>query len=287
MKAFNVLAVVMVLAGICIQIGALIQVRKLTGLLPFGTVRSRWYVMTGLIAFFIVGYFGYGAVFWNRHVDWLGLIVPGVFLFGACYVWLTATLSLQTAHDVRRITLLEHESATDSLLGIYNRRYLDRRLNQEFSRARRYSLPLSVLLLDIDHFKHVNDTYGHPVGDLVLKNLADLIVQCLRDSDVATRYGGEELMILALNTPALSAMVLAERLRIRIESSPLVVMSDPNKERVLRITVSIGVAGIEEGVTDYQALIKNADDALYRAKENGRNRVVLSESIGNSNAILG
>ncbi len=277
LKAVNALAVVMVLAGTCIHIGALIPVRKLIGLLPPGTVRRRWYVMTGLIAFFIVGYLGYSVVFWNRHADWLDLIVPGVFLFGAGYVWLTANLSLQTANDVRRITLLEHESATDSLLGIYNRRYLDRRLIEEFARARRYSLPLSVLLLDIDNFKHVNDTYGHPVGDLVLKHLSGLIVQCLRDSDVATRYGGEEFMILAPNTPAPSAMVLAERLRIRIESSPLVVTGGPEKKLVLRITTSIGVAGTGEGATDSQALIKNADDALYRAKEKGRNRVVLSE----------
>jgi len=131
----------------------------------------------------------------SRHTAWLDLIVPSVFFFGAGFVWLTATLSLHTAIDIRRVTVLEHENITDPLIGIYNRRYLDRRLQEEFIRARRYSLPLSVLLLDIDHFKRVNDAYGHQVGDLVLSYLGKLLLSAIRATDIIARYGGEEILI--------------------------------------------------------------------------------------------
>ena len=269
----NVLANSLVIAGACVLMGALIPVRQLIDKLPSGQLRRRWYALTALIVLFIIGYISYTVAFWSRHTTWLDLIVPSVFFFGAGFVWLTTSLSLQTAIDVRRMTQLEHESITDPLIGIYNRRYLDRLLDEEFSRARRYALPLSVLLLDIDHFKHVNDSFGHQVGDLVLIDLGKLVLNAIRASDIAARYGGEELLIIATNTTVSSAVALAERLRQHVETHELVLPSEPNKPQEIRVTVSIGVACLCQEVTDSQSLVHNADEALYRAKQEGRNRV--------------
>lgn len=264
----------LVLAGMALLLGALVPVRQLMRHLPSGHVRRRWYLMAVLIGAFVAGYLGYLAIFWGTHANGLSLIVPGVFFLGAGFVWLTATLSLQTAVDIRRVVLLERESLTDALIGIYNRRYLDRRLEEECARARRYGLPLFVLLLDIDHFKRVNDTYGHQAGDQVLIYLGKLLLNGVRESDIVTRYGGEEILILAPNTSASAAVTLAERLRLHVETHALMLSSESGQRKEVRVTVSIGVAGLSEGTTDCQQLIEKADHALYRAKREGRNRVV-------------
>jgi diguanylate cyclase (GGDEF)-like protein len=276
-EMLNLLADSLVIVGGCVLMGALMPVGKLIAQLPSEQLRRRWYALRALIVLFIIGYISYLVVFWNRHTIWLDLIVPSVFFFGAGFVWLTSSLSLQTAIDVRRMTQLEHESITDPLIGIYNRRYLDRLLDEEVSRAQRYALPLSVLLLDIDHFKHVNDRYGHQVGDLVLIYLGKLVTNAIRASDVAARYGGEELLIIATNTTMSSAAELAERLRRQVENDKMVLSSEPKNQQEICVTVSIGVAGLSQEITDSQSLIRKADEALYHAKQAGRNRVSVSD----------
>jgi diguanylate cyclase (GGDEF)-like protein len=273
----NIIASSLVIAGICVLIGALIPVRRLIIQLPPGEVRRCWYELTVLIALLIVGYLIHTVTYWSRYNNWQDFIVPSVFFFGAIFVWLTTSLSLQTAFDVRRVTLLEQESITDPLTGIYNRRYLDRRLEEEFGRARRYNMPLSVLLIDIDHFKQINDTQGHQAGDQLLTHLGKQLLQGIRDSDIAARYGGDELLVLALNTTASSAAVLAERLRQHIESNQLAITSNPDQQPDIRVSVSIGVAGLSREVTDSQKLVQFADEALYRAKQEGRNRVIVHD----------
>ena len=112
-----------VIAGALILIVALFPVRRLIGQLPLGPVRSRWYGMTVLIVLFLIGYMGYAGVSWNSHQSLLDLIVPGVFFFGGCFVWLTANLSLQTTLDIMRMSMLERENVTDPLTGVFNRRF--------------------------------------------------------------------------------------------------------------------------------------------------------------------
>jgi diguanylate cyclase (GGDEF)-like protein len=269
-------ASVLVIAGACLQAVALIPVRRLIVQLPHGTIRSKWYVMTALIMAFIAGYLGYAGAFWNQHENWQDLLVPAVFFFGAGFVWLTATLSLQTALDVRRMAHLERENITDPLIGIFNRRYLDRRLGEEIARAKRHAIPLSILMLDIDNFKRVNDTYGHQAGDLVLAHVGKLLLEAVRESDVVARYGGEELLVIAPNTPDPLAVTLAERIRHQTETHPLVLDSVSGKQ--IQITVSIGVAALDGNTKTLQKLVQHADEALYRAKQEGRNRVVVSKS---------
>ncbi|MBU0721152.1 GGDEF domain-containing protein [bacterium] len=205
------------------------------------------------------------------------MIVPYILFFGAIFVFFVTTLALRTALDVKRIYTLEIENITDSLMGIFNRRHLDRILHEEFSKATRYKLQFSVLMLDIDFFKNVNDTYGHDIGDLVLKNLGTLIKEFSREVDSVARYGGEEILIVCPMTDAQHAVALAERLRKEIESTVIVPADETKEITELRITVSIGVAAYTSDISSAEELVKHADVALYRAKDEGRNRVFLCD----------
>ncbi|MBH9551673.1 GGDEF domain-containing protein [Inhella gelatinilytica] len=160
----------------------------------------------------------------------------------------------------------EHEAATDGLTGLLNRRSLDHLLAQQVRGVEGPPRRLAVLMLDIDHFKRVNDTLGHPVGDRTLQAFAQRIQQQLRTGDLCARYGGEEFAVLLPGATLAVACEVAERLRQSVQATPL--LSDPLVDN----TVSIGVSTALESDTP-QSLLKRADEALYRAKSDGRNRV--------------
>ncbi|MCZ8294191.1 MAG: sensor domain-containing diguanylate cyclase [Hylemonella sp.] len=167
---------------------------------------------------------------------------------------------------------------TDGLTGVHNRRYFEARCLEEVQAARRSKLPLVCLLLDVDHFKRINDTHGHPAGDAVLRYVARLIRAQLRGSDVVARYGGEEFVMLLPATPLAAALDTAERIRrvIAAQSMPVQV-AEP-----LRITVSIGAALLPpeaevDAAVSAAALVQRADQALYAAKQGGRNRVLAAD----------
>ena len=180
---------------------------------------------------------------------------------------------------VRRVTLLEQETITDPLIGIYNRRYLERRLKEEFLNAKRYQHQLALLLIDIDHFKRVNDTYGHPVGDLVLRYWGGLIQGIVRASDIVTRYGGDEILVIAPNTSAESAFALAGRICTIIETHDFNLGSDPDRRQAIRITVSVGVTGLTPAIDTVEKFLNDADRELYFAKNRGRNRAALDHGV--------
>lgn len=159
---------------------------------------------------------------------------------------------------------LEELAATDGLTQIFNRRAFDRALADEFARARRYDTPLSLLMLDVDHFKKYNDAFGHQAGDEVLRQLADLLKHIARDIDFVARYGGEEFAVILPGIAKKDALAAAERFRAAVEAADW-------EHRAL--TVSAGAATLGAEHADPYALIKDADEALYWAKENGRNRV--------------
>lgn len=167
-----------------------------------------------------------------------------------------------------RITLeakLRQLSVTDPLTDVYNRRELDRVLDQEFQRGQRYSHPFAVILIDIDHFKVINDTYGHDAGDNTLRAIANTLRDTLRQTDVLGRWGGEEFLIVCPSTDLTGASHLANTLRSRIANLAL----DDSKP----VTISIGVASLDTDDTQVSDVLKRADLALYDAKRNGRNQV--------------
>lgn len=184
-------------------------------------------------------------------------------------------VSLQDAleHDASR--RLHESSLTDPLTGLYNRRHLDRRLAEELAFARRHHTAVTLMLLDVDHFKRINDQYGHLAGDAVLRVLAKVIQATVRTEDLVARYGGEEIAVVARGIDRVAAHLFAERLRKRIAMTEM-----PWNGETLRVTASIGVAVVEgtREVPSVQGVVGAADEALYAAKEGGRNRSVVSHS---------
>ena len=166
-------------------------------------------------------------------------------------------------------------AVTDQLTGLYNRRYLASHLSAMFDRAYWTGQPLSVMVLDLDHFKSINDTYGHDAGDKVLQEFAERIRNAVRGIDLACRYGGEEFLIAMPDTDKEFSVIVAERLRQEVANQKIILNGGRDE---LHVTVSIGVASTDEGAKDDtpQKLIKRADEALYEAKSGGRNRVIKS-----------
>ena len=172
---------------------------------------------------------------------------------------------------------LEEISVRDPLTGLYNRRYFQDRLEHEFQRAHRHSRPMALLMADIDHFKSINDTYGHQIGDEVLRSVARLMVNQTRATDITGRYGGEAFIAVLPETEASGADRVAEKLREVVAASPLhrVAPGEVGAGSVpLHCTISIGVASLHPGIDSPELLIRDADAALYAAKSAGRNRVV-------------
>jgi diguanylate cyclase (GGDEF)-like protein len=165
---------------------------------------------------------------------------------------------------------LQELAQCDGLTGLLNRRYWEQCLAHEFARHLRYDIATSLVIFDIDHFKSVNDTYGHQAGDEVIREVARVTKQLARETDFAGRYGGEEFVVLLPDTDLQGARQFAERLRNAIER-----LRVDHQSGLLSFTVSLGVACIDSNMTDHGALVEQADKALYSSKENGRNRTTV------------
>lgn len=176
-----------------------------------------------------------------------------------------SAIAIQNAQFFEEINRL---AVTDGLTGIFNHRQVTSLTLQELERARRYSMPFSLCMFDIDHFKHINDQYGHRTGDKVLRWLAQLCKNALRFNDIVGRYGGEEFLILLPNTPFSAAMQCAERLRQQVDQAAF-----QNEQSQIKITISMGVATWSATTETVESLLEAADKALYHSKQTGRNRV--------------
>ncbi len=199
-----------------------------------------------------------------RESAWVGGISCVILL--VFFYWLVGKVGQQLDEDQQRLReLADH----DGLTGLFNHRMHYLRLKEEFARSARTGKPISLLLLDLDHFKQVNDRYGHLGGDQVLKTVSALVASTCRQMDLACRYGGEEITVLLPETAADAAMLAAERLRKIIETQVFAFEDQPN----IHITISIGVATSSEHCASAAELTASADRAMYRAKEKGRNRV--------------
>ncbi len=186
-------------------------------------------------------------------------------------------LAAQTATTITRANIyaeiLKH-ATLDALTGFYNRRQLDERIKQEISSARRKHTSLCAIMIDIDFFKKVNDTYGHSTGDFILKTVSKIIRSRLREYDIAARYGGEEFAILLPFTDETEAAMVAERLRKAVENKVIDIekVNTKNDTKTIKITISLGIYQFKSS-DKTQDLLMNADKALYEAKESGRNMV--------------
>jgi len=168
-------------------------------------------------------------------------------------------------------TALQQLAVTDGLTGLHNYRFFRWQLEREILRSKRYNHPVSLAMLDIDHFKKINDRWGHLIGDQILRQLSDLVVQKVRGTDLVARYGGEEFAVILPDTDKTGAYRVAEKIRRTVEQHSWTL---PNQELLNRMTVSLGIGTYPLDAKDLDSLIEKTDQALYRAKRGGRNQVV-------------
>ncbi|MEP1448295.1 MAG: GGDEF domain-containing protein [Paraglaciecola sp.] len=189
-----------------------------------------------------------------------------------CLVIYDVTDEAVTRLDMQSLnSQLEELGRVDGLTGLYNRRFWEEQFVMEYKRSIRSDNPSTLIMLDIDHFKKVNDTYGHPAGDEVIKALSNIITKAIRETDIAGRYGGEEFAILLPDTPVANVEFVSERIRRLVEKCTV-----KYDEIDITFTISIGIAAFTKTYNNSTQWLDSADKALYQAKESGRNRVVLA-----------
>ncbi len=174
---------------------------------------------------------------------------------------------------------LEEQSITDALTGLKNRRFFDERLHEEFRRAQRYGDYLALIMIDLDHFKEVNDRHGHPAGDTVLREAAALIRASIRDPDICARYGGEEFAVILPKTHMSGALAVAERVWRELGNKEYAVQPSSGGATKVRVTASLGIAFYpSKDISSGELLLRFADQALYQAKRSGRNTICLYQA---------
>lgn len=193
------------------------------------------------------------------------------------FVSMIADLLGNTYKQTTEIESVEHSASVDPLTKLFTRGHFAQRFETEIRRAKNYAHPLSLFLLDIDHFKNINDTHGHSAGDLILVKLGEILHKSVRRSDLTARFGGEEFVVMMLSTGKEQALTFSENLRKTIESTEFRI---PNLETPLKVTISGGLASYPADGDSTTDLLRKADEALYKAKQTGRNRIVLVPEFG-------
>ncbi|MEH3118352.1 MAG: GGDEF domain-containing protein [Methylorubrum populi] len=258
----------MVVSGMVFLVLSLPSIASILRTLGNGRLRTRWMWLRGLIVAFLLGYAVFGFLHVGAPISTADLVVSAILAAGGAFVLIVAQLSDLTTSDIARIAALERDAIRDPLTGLFNRRYLEAKLDEEINRSRRSGAPFSVLIIDLDHFKHINDTYGHLAGDFVIRHVSNLLIEQVRAGDTVVRYGGEEFVVLAPDSDLDEVMVFGERIREGI-AADVVPLPDG---RELIVTASLGAAMFVADETPAQFL-RRADEALYDAKRSGRNRL--------------
>jgi diguanylate cyclase (GGDEF)-like protein len=202
----------------------------------------------------------------------LANVVAGCVVFGLLLLhWLPLAVR-DWKRSEQRTRDLQTLAAVDPLTGLYNRRQFESLARAELGRSQRYMRPCSFLMIDIDHFKQVNDTFGHEMGDWVLKTVATILATARREADVVARFGGEEFVIMLPETTPEAAAMVAERIRSMVAANSMAI-----EDATLNVTISAGVGEVTASSASIEAVLRDADRALYEAKQTGRNRVCVAK----------
>jgi diguanylate cyclase (GGDEF)-like protein len=267
----RIVVVAQFLVGLVLHLGSLREMTKNISDLKRGPLRLRWNVLRAIVLLLAISYMGYIAQLLAEGEEQAGikedLLVGAAAVLVSLFVYGVADLSFQTVKDFRDISRFKELAHQDQLTGVFNRRYFDLTLEEAVKIALCKKEPLSLMAVDIDHFKSVNDEYGHLSGDTVLRSVCGAIMRQCRHTDIVARYGGDELMII-VSGDAATAVTLAERVKAMVENLEIELAT----HATLRVTVSIGLATITFGDSP-DTLFTRADAALYEAKRLGRNRI--------------
>jgi diguanylate cyclase (GGDEF)-like protein len=262
----------MITAGMVCLVASHAPIRAILGMVGPGLLRRKWRGLSVLIVQFVFAFAGFGYLRLGAPLTVADFIVAFVLMTAGIFVLVVARLSLTTTKDFVRIAMLERDALHDPLTGVFNRRYLDIKLDEEIARARRSGEPLSALIIDLDHFKKINDSHGHPTGDLVLRHVCAVIVRQLRATDTVIRYGGEEFVVIVPASDVVAASQLGARVLRRLAEEPVVLPGGGS----LPVTASIGASTLLAEDSAHQ-LLHRADAALYSAKRDGRNRLHIAD----------
>jgi diguanylate cyclase (GGDEF)-like protein len=259
------------LVGLVLHLGSLREMTRNIADIKRRPLRFRWNVLRAIVLLLAISYIGYIAQLLAEGEERAGikedLLVGTAAVLVGLFVYGVADLSFQTVKDFHDISRFEKLAHQDQLTGVFNRRYFDLALEEAVKDAFFYRRPLSLIAVDIDHFKSINDEYGHSSGDTVLRAVCGAIMRQCRHTDIVARYGGDELMIIVSGDAAI-AVTLAERVKSMVDNLEVQLAT----HTTLRVTVSMGIAKI--GIDDSpDTLFARADAALYDAKRLGRNRI--------------
>ena len=261
------------ISGICLYAASIYTVQQLVKKLPLGEVRNNWKILSFFIVGFMLGYAVYMYLLLSGKVASTSVTYPAICLAASAFVLLLCFLTYQTTRDISAAIALEQASIIDPILDIYNRRYFDRRIDEETQRSRRYNQPLSIILFEIDRFESIIADNGKLVGDVVLRKVSDFLVASVRSSDIVARFDEHRIVVATTQTKPDMAIMLADRLRGEIEK--LEVLADCEKQNIdaLHVTVTAGVSCVEDKIKSGFDLVDVAEKAINSAEEDGRNRV--------------
>ena len=267
------IASILLLSGICMLVVSAFTSQQLIRKLPMGKVRNSWQMLTYIIVGFVFAYAAYMLLLMTGQASLSTLTIPKLAFTAASFILLLCFLTYQITRDIREAIAMDQASIIDPVLDIYNRRYFDRRIDEETQRSRRYKLPLSLILFDIDDFKNVKNQHGKLVADIVLRKVSDHIVNTVRSSDIIARFGEHKLVVATTQTEEDMAEVLADRLRSDIEKLDVLPNCDRDKTPALKVTVSAGVSSLLDSVRNGFDLVDFAEKALRQANKHGINNV--------------
>ena len=267
------LANILLISGICLYAASIFTVQQLVKKLPLGEVRNNWKVLSFFIVGFAVGYAAYVFMLWTGKVNFQSITYPAVCFAASAFVLLLCFLTYQTTRDIGEAIAMDQASIIDPVLDIYNRRYFDRRIDEETQRSRRYNQPLSIILFEVDEFELIAKKHGRLVGDVVLRKVSDFLVGSVRASDIVARYDEHKIVIATTQTKPDMAIMLADRIRGEVEKLEVLPSGEQNSLEGLHVTVTAGVSCVEDRIKSGFDLVDVAEKAMSRADIEGYNRV--------------
>lgn len=272
------LANILLLSGICLLVVSVFTAQQLIKKLPLGNVRHSWQMLNFLLVGSILGYAAYMLLLMTGQLSLVNLNIPKLCFAAASFILLLCYLTYQTTRNIREAIAVDQASIIDPVLDIYNRRYFDRRIDEETQRSRRYNQPLSIILFEVDQFESIAKKHGRLVGNVVLRKVSDFLVGSVRASDIVARYDENRIVVATTQTKPDMAIMLADRLRGEVEKQDILSNSEQSVVDALRVTVTASVSWVEDRIKSGFDLTDVAEKAMKRASIEGHNRVYAYDS---------